>query len=97
MLMCRPAIIVRPYSAEDVAIVVTFAVRHGFQVTTFTQQSGIVLKYILRITVARIPTSKLAINCTLSRSTKQWGKIFLLCHEMPSCLYSLPSENLATE
>ena len=48
MLMCRPAIIVRPYSAEDVAIVVTFAVRHGFQVTTFTQQSGIVLKYILQ-------------------------------------------------
>ena len=56
MLMCRPAIIVRPYSAEDVAIVVTFAVRHGFQVTTFTQQSGIVLKYIFKITVARIPT-----------------------------------------
>ena len=38
MLMCRPAIIVRPYSAEDVAIVVTFAVRHGFQVTNFPQQ-----------------------------------------------------------
>ena len=32
--VCRPAIIVRPYSAEDVAIVVTFAVRHGFQVTS---------------------------------------------------------------
>ena len=32
--VCRPAIIVRPYSAEDVAIVVTFAVRHRFQVTS---------------------------------------------------------------
>jgi len=31
--IARPAIIVRPYSAEDVAIVVTFAVRHGFQIS----------------------------------------------------------------
>ena len=41
----RPAIIVRPYSAEDVAIVVTFAVRHGFQVTSYqhNMQIGVVL------------------------------------------------------
>jgi hypothetical protein len=29
----RPAIIVRPAASEDVAIVVSFAVRHGFQVS----------------------------------------------------------------
>ena len=81
--ICRPLIIVRPYSAEDVAIVVTFAVRHRFQVNS---HHHLIFGMDFKIGFALITWKQAMMHCLVV--FKHIRTVFLQLSGNPLCYFS---------